>query len=98
MHVHVGSQITDLEPLRARRGAARRRWRSELRRSGIRSSISTSAAVSAISYDGAPVPSAADYVAAVLPIGARHRAADRDRAGPRDRRPGRRAGGHASST
>jgi diaminopimelate decarboxylase len=66
LHAHVGSQITNLEPLagaaRALVGLAR-----ELRDDGIEVEHLDLGGGLGISYDGTPVPSARDYAAAMLP-------------------------------
>jgi diaminopimelate decarboxylase len=66
LHMHVGSQITDLEPLRraaeAIVGLAR-----ELRAAGVFIDHVDLGGGLGISYDGGPVPSAQDYAAALLP-------------------------------
>jgi diaminopimelate decarboxylase len=63
IHVHVGSQITDVEPLR--RAAERvadlaAELKGDLEHADIGGGLG-------ISYDGAPVPTAEDYADAVLP-------------------------------
>jgi diaminopimelate decarboxylase len=67
LHIHVGSQITDLEPLRraaeAIVGLAR-----QLRDSGVFIDHVDLGGGLGISYDGGPVPSAQDYAAALLPV------------------------------
>jgi diaminopimelate decarboxylase len=66
LHVHVGSQITDVEPLR--RAAERvADLASELKDDGIALEHADIGGGLGISYDGTPVPSAADYASAVLP-------------------------------
>ncbi len=67
LHSHVGSQITDLEPLR-RAARALVTLARELTDEGIRIDHLDLGGGLGISYDGQPVPSAADYAAAVLPI------------------------------
>ena len=66
LHAHVGSQITNLDPLagaaRALVGLAR-----ELRDDGIEIEHLDLGGGLGISYDGTPVPSARDYAAAMLP-------------------------------
>lgn len=66
LHIHVGSQITDLEPLA---GAARAivSLALELRASGVGIDHVDLGGGLGISYDGSAVPSAADYAAALLP-------------------------------
>jgi len=67
LHTHVGSQITELEPLRH---AARALvdLAADLRGAGIRVDHLDIGGGLGISYDGQPVPSATEYAAAVLPI------------------------------
>ena len=67
VHVHVGSQITTLDPLRraAERVVA---LAAELRDDGIALEHADIGGGLGISYDGTPVPSPADYAAAVLPV------------------------------
>ena len=98
VHVHVGSQITTLDPLRARRGASPALAR-ELQRAGIALEYVDLGGGLGISYDGGRGAvgrattsrrSSARCGATGLPIVAR--------AGPLDRRPGRRAASRASST
>ena len=66
LHAHVGSQITILDPLA---GAARALvdLARELRDDGIEIEHLDLGGGLGISYDGAPVPSARDYAAAMLP-------------------------------
>ena len=66
VHVHVGSQITTLDPLRS---AAERvvALAAELRDDGIALEHADIGGGLGISYDGTPVPSPADYAATVLP-------------------------------
>jgi diaminopimelate decarboxylase len=67
VHVHVGSQIVSLEPLitaaRALVGLA-----TSLRHDGIALQHVDLGGGLGISYDGKPVPSIADYAAAILPV------------------------------
>ena len=65
VHVHIGSQITSLEPLR---GAAAfvAAMAVELAKAGMPLEYVDVGGGLGISYDGAPVIAAADYVAAVL--------------------------------
>ena len=67
LHIHVGSQITTLAPLTqsAERAVALGR---ELRSDGFAIEHLDLGGGLGISYDGAPVPSIADYAAAILPI------------------------------
>ncbi|HEX7086545.1 MAG TPA: diaminopimelate decarboxylase [Vicinamibacterales bacterium] len=67
VHVHVGSQITSVEPLRraAERVVALAR---ELRDDGFRIEHVDLGGGLGISYDGSPVPGAAEYAAAILPV------------------------------
>jgi diaminopimelate decarboxylase len=67
LHVHVGSQILDLEPLRRAAGALVTLAR-ELRDVGIRIDHLDLGGGLGISYDGQPVPDADDYATALLPI------------------------------
>lgn len=67
IHVHVGSQITSVDPLRraAERVVSLAR---ELRGDGIGIEHVDLGGGLGISYDGSPVPSASDYAAAILPV------------------------------
>jgi diaminopimelate decarboxylase len=67
LHTHVGSQITDLDPLRraAQTVVALAR---ELRDDGIVIDHLDIGGGLGVSYDGSKVPTAEDYAAAVLPI------------------------------
>lgn len=67
LHTHVGSQITDLDPLRR---AARTlvALAQELRDDGIVVDHLDIGGGLGVSYDGSKVPTAEDYAAAVLPI------------------------------
>jgi len=67
LHVHVGSQITDLDPLR-RAAQAIVTLARELRDDGITIDHLDLGGGLGVSYDGSPVPSAEDYAAALLPI------------------------------
>jgi diaminopimelate decarboxylase len=67
LHIHVGSQITDLDPLR-RAAQALVSLARALRDDGITIEHVDLGGGLGISYDGSPVPSAADYAAALLPI------------------------------
>ena len=66
LHIHVGSQITSLDPLRraAERAVALAR---ELRGDGIHIEHLDLGGGLGISYDGTPVPTPAEYAAAILP-------------------------------
>ena len=79
LHIHVGSQITSLDPLRraAERAVTLAR---ELRDDGIQIEHLDLGGGLGISYDGTPVPTPAEYAAAILPGRARHRLFDRRRA------------------
>jgi diaminopimelate decarboxylase len=66
LHIHVGSQITDLEPLRKASEAIVAMARS-LRDAGIAIDHVDLGGGLGISYDGSPVPDAAAYAAALLP-------------------------------
>jgi diaminopimelate decarboxylase len=67
LHTHVGSQITDLDPLR-RAAATIVALARELKDDGITIDHLDVGGGLGVSYDGAKVPSAEDYAAAVLPI------------------------------
>jgi diaminopimelate decarboxylase len=67
LHVHVGSQITKLEPLR-RAAESLVRLAGELEDDGVRIEHLDVGGGLGISYDGGDVPTIADYAAAVLPI------------------------------
>lgn len=67
LHTHVGSQITDLDPLR-RAATALVTLARELRDDRISIDHLDIGGGLGVSYDGTEVPSAADYAAAVLPI------------------------------
>ena len=66
LHIHVGSQITDLEPLASAARAIVDLAR-ELRSAGVGIDHVDLGGGLGISYDGSPVPSAADYAAVLLP-------------------------------
>ncbi|MGE5245996.1 MAG: diaminopimelate decarboxylase [Betaproteobacteria bacterium] len=65
VHVHVGSQITSLEPI-ARAAAALARLAAEAGRHRLVLEYLDAGGGLGISYDGRAVPSAAEYVAALL--------------------------------
>ena len=67
VHVHVGSQITTVDPLR---NAAERvvSLARSLRDDGIVLEHADIGGGLGISYDGTPVPTAADYASAVMPV------------------------------
>ena len=67
LHAHIGSQITDLDPLV---GAARavRALADEILRDGTPIEHVDLGGGLGVSYDGRPVPGAAEYAAAILPI------------------------------
>jgi len=65
IHVHVGSQITSLDPLR-RAAALAADVSLELRRQGFPLEYVDLGGGLGVSYDGSTVPSAADYVGALL--------------------------------
>jgi diaminopimelate decarboxylase len=65
IHVHVGSQITSLDPLR-RAAALAADVSLELRRQGFPLEYVDLGGGLGVSYDGSGVPSAADYVRALL--------------------------------
>ncbi len=67
LHIHVGSQITDLDPLR-RAAQAIVTLARELRDDGIIIDHLDLGGGLGVSYDGSPVPSAQDYAAALLPV------------------------------
>ena len=67
LHVHVGSQILDLEPLR-RAATALVALARELRDDGTTVEHLDLGGGLGISYQGQPAPTAADYAAALLPI------------------------------
>jgi diaminopimelate decarboxylase len=67
IHVHLGSQITDLGPL-ARAAAALVELVSNLRADGIELEHIDMGGGLGISYDGLPVPQPSEYAAAILPI------------------------------
>jgi diaminopimelate decarboxylase len=67
LHVHVGSQIVDLEPLR-RAAEALVTLASELRGDGVSIDHLDLGGGLGISYEGKPVPTATDYAAALLPV------------------------------
>lgn len=66
LHVHVGSQITQLEPLR-RAAESLVQLAAELEHDGIHIEHLDVGGGLGISYDGGNVPTAAQYAAAVLP-------------------------------
>ena len=66
LHTHVGSQIVDLEPLR-RAAATLVALARELQDDGIRIDHLDLGGGLGISYEGQPVPTAAEYASAVLP-------------------------------
>jgi diaminopimelate decarboxylase len=67
LHIHVGSQITSLDPLRRAAERAVELGR-QLRQDGILIEHLDLGGGLGISYDGSPVPSPAEYGAAILPI------------------------------
>jgi diaminopimelate decarboxylase len=67
LHAHVGSQITNMEPL-IRAAAALVRLARELALDGTSIEHLDIGGGLGVSYDGSPVPSAKDYAAAVLPV------------------------------
>ena len=67
LHIHVGSQITDLEPLR-RAARAIVTLARELRDDGIVIDHLDLGGGLGVSYDGAPAPSAEEYAGALLPV------------------------------
>jgi diaminopimelate decarboxylase len=66
LHIHVGSQITELQPLR-KASEAIVALAGELRDSGILIDHVDLGGGLGVSYDGTPVPSATDYAEALLP-------------------------------
>jgi len=67
LHIHVGSQITDLEPLRSA-GEAIVALARELRDVGVQIDHVDLGGGLGVSYDGSPVPSAREYADALLPV------------------------------
>ena len=67
LHAHVGSQITTLDPL-ARAARALVDLARGLAHEGTRIEHLDIGGGLGVSYDGSPVPEAADYAAAILPI------------------------------
>jgi diaminopimelate decarboxylase len=67
LHTHVGSQITDLEPIR-RAAAAVVTLARELRSDGLRIDHLDLGGGLGVSYDGSNVPTVQEYAAAILPI------------------------------
>lgn len=67
LHTHVGSQITDLDPLR-RAAAAVVALAKELQDDGITIDHLDLGGGLGVSYDGSKVPSAEEYAAALLPV------------------------------
>jgi len=67
LHIHVGSQITDLAPLR-RAGEAIVTLARELRDVGVRIDHVDLGGGLGVSYDGSPVPTAREYADALLPV------------------------------
>jgi diaminopimelate decarboxylase len=67
LHTHVGSQITDLDPLR-RAAAAVVALARELRDDGVIIDHLDLGGGLGVSYDGSSVPSAQDYADALLPV------------------------------
>ena len=65
VHVHVGSQITSLDPLR-RAAVLAAEVSSELQRQGFSLEYVDLGGGLGVSYDGGDVPSAADYVSALV--------------------------------
>ena len=65
VHVHVGSQITTIEPLQ-RAAALTARLAQELRAGGQELEYLDLGGGLGISYDGSPVPSASEYVEALV--------------------------------
>jgi diaminopimelate decarboxylase len=67
LHIHVGSQITNLDPLRSAAQAIVDLAR-ELRDAGIAIDHLDLGGGLGVSYDGSAVPSVADYAGALIPI------------------------------
>jgi diaminopimelate decarboxylase len=67
IHVHLGSQITDLDPL-TRAAGALVELVADLGRDGIALEHLDMGGGLGISYDGSPVPGPGDYAAAILPL------------------------------
>lgn len=67
LHTHVGSQITDLDPIR-RAAAAVVTLARELRSDGLRIDHLDLGGGLGVSYDGSIVPTVEEYAAAILPI------------------------------
>lgn len=67
LHAHVGSQITDLTPLR-RAAEALVALARELRDDGIVIDHLDIGGGLGVSYDGSPAPSAREYAGAILPV------------------------------
>ena len=67
LHTHVGSQITDLDPLR-RAAAAIVALAGELRDQGTAIDHLDIGGGLGVSYDGSRVPTAAEYAEAILPV------------------------------
>ena len=66
LHIHVGSQITDLEPLRSAAVKIVALAR-ELKDAGVAIDHVDLGGGLGVSYDGSPVPTADEYAAALLP-------------------------------
>ena len=66
LHVHLGSQITDLEPIR-RAACAIVALARELRAAGVPIDHLDLGGGLGVSYDGSPAPTAAEYAEVVLP-------------------------------
>jgi diaminopimelate decarboxylase len=67
LHIHVGSQITNLDPLR-RAGEAVVALARELRAQGVPIEHIDLGGGLGVSYDGSPVPTAREYADALLPV------------------------------
>jgi len=67
LHAHIGSQITDLDPL-ARAARSLVALASELAAAGTRIEHLDLGGGLGVSYDGSRVPTAQEYAAAVLPV------------------------------
>lgn len=67
LHIHVGSQITNLEPLR-KAGEAVVALAREFRSQGVPVEHIDLGGGLGVSYDGSPVPTAREYADALLPV------------------------------
>ena len=67
VHIHIGSQITTVEPLCAGRRGGLRAWHRILMDDGVALEHVDLGGGLGVAYDGQPTITAADYAAAVLP-------------------------------